>query len=739
MVSLNKKNISDLFEKVKANYLRPLDLLPDNLKDSFYRRIGQYNLLLNKYAQENESFSKAWDTLDKDQKFLWLNTLRQFGVKSDEFNTISDSLLGGGSAQKFKRMIHDVYTDPLFGTKIPLNDKFIPGVAQYILANKPAGIKEKRMSASSVMKHMNSEADPKGLLTLMARDSKYNPFERGYSSLQRRLKKYTILGMRPEDGTYAYLDDAMEYIGPLKRTTAVNPITGRTLTDPFGKPLLLTSDLIKKMKLPAESIKTEIVDPKFVFRKSHEVSNPYESSLYDDINTYLKDNFKGNDDPNAKAINRFVNNLKGEELDLNIFDRIGDALIYQSLVNNPGTISGNALDALKSNVSNKALVKAGNLLLEDKDLSSKLFGASSSLSHKRTELGDSLTGSTIKIGDKGFTIPDYTDRVQARLKSHLWLSNIVDSIYKSNVDNKDEAIKGVVDFLKSTTPLESTSMLKDLQSKGVDVLELMGSAMKESNRVAGRIIPENQRGLFQNSMFRSMRMSESALNDIDELVRNVKGFIHKDAEATDKLKSVGRATLAKGALFGLPGVIAGDVLDVAQNALPEEQQVQMQQYRNTLGKIGVIATPASMIGINTSRLVQPTIQGNPFSVANVPIISEIKALTGQGDAKSNQGKLTQGVGAGIRLGSAIGRVVAPSNPVVGILNSINPSATGRVAYEGLRTLGIAPDSVAPGKYQFTPNEVRSQTPISYVNAILGTTPDWQEKKTLKLIKALNNE
>lgn len=739
MVSINKKNISDLFEKVKANYLRPLDLLPDNLKDSFYRRIGQYNLLLNKYAQENESFSKAWDTLDKDQKFLWLNTLRQFGVKSDEFNTISDSLLGGGSAQKFKRMIHDVYTDPLFGTKIPLNDKFIPGVAQYILANKPAGIKEKRMSASSVMKHMNSEADPKGLLTLMARDSKYNPFERGYSSLQRRLKKYTILGMRPEDGTYAYLDDAMEYIGPLKRTTAVNPITGRTLTDPFGKPLLLTPDLIKKMKLPAESIKTEIVDPKFVFRKSHEVSNPYESSLYDDINTYLKDNFKGNDDPNAKAINRFVNNLKGEELDLNIFDRIGDALIYQSLVNNPGTISGNALDALKSNVSNKALVKAGNLLLEDKDLSSKLFGASSSLSHKRTELGDSLTGSTIKIGDKGFTIPDYTDRVQARLKSHLWLSNIVDSIYKSNVDNKDEAIKGVVDFLKSTTPLESTSMLKDLQSKGVDVLELMGSAMKESNRVAGRIIPENQRGLFQNSMFRSMRMSESALNDIDELVRNVKGFIHKDAEATDKLKSVGRATLAKGALFGLPGVIAGDVLDVAQNALPEEQQVQMQQYRNTLGKIGVIATPASMIGINTSRLVQPTIQGNPFSVANVPIISEIKALTGQGDAKSNQGKLTQGVGAGVRLGSAIGRVIAPSNPVVGILNSINPSATGRVAYEGLRTLGIAPDSVAPGKYQFTPNEVRSQTPISYVNAILGTTPDWQEKKTLKLIKALNNE
>ena len=69
----------------------------------------------------------------------------------------------------------------------------------------------------------------------------------------------------------------------------------------------------------------------------------------------------------------------------------------------------------------------------------------------------------------------------------------------------------------------------------------------------------------------------------------------------------------------------------------------------------------------------------------------------------------------------------------------NPSATGRVAYEGLRTLGVAPDSVAPGQYNFTPTEVRNQTPISYINAILGTTPDWQEKKTMKLMKALNNE
>jgi hypothetical protein len=57
----------------------------------------------------------------------------------------------------------------------------------------------------------------------------------------------------------------------------------------------------------------------------------------------------------------------------------------------------------------------------------------------------------------------------------------------------------------------------------------------------------------------------------------------------------------------------------------------------------------------------------------------------------------------------------------------------------MRTLGIAPDSVAPGQYNFTPTEVRNQTPISYINAILGTTPDWQEKKTMKLMKALNNE
>lgn len=739
MTPINKKNIVDIFEKVKASYLRPLDLLPDNLKEETYRRIGQYNILLNKYAQGNEPFSKAWDALDKEKKLLWLDTLRQGGVNSDAFTSMSTALLGEGSAQNFKRMIHDVYNDPLFGTKIPLNDKFIPGVAQYILDRKPAGLKEKRMSATAVMKHMNSEADPKGLLTLMARDSKYNPFEKGYSSLQRRLKKYTVLGMRPEEGTYAYLDDAMQNIGPLVKRTALNSVTGKPILDPFGKPLLLTQDLIRKMGIPAEAIKTEIVDPKFVFRKNHEVANPYESSLYDQIDTYLKTNFKGTNDPQAEAVNRFVNNLKGDNLDLNVFDKVGDALIYQSLVNNPGTIAGNALDSLKANVSNKALVDAGNLLLKDKDLSSQLFGASSALSHKRTELGDSLTGSTIKIGDKGFTLPDYTDMAQSRLKSHLWLSTMLDKLYKSKVENPEEAVKGVVNFLKSTTPGESVAMLKALESKGVDVLDLMGSAMKESNRVAGRIIPENQRGVFQNSMFRSMRMADSALNDMDELVRNVKGFIHKDAEATDKLKSVGRATLAKTALFGLPGVVAGDVLDTVQNTLPEEQQANMQQLRNTLGKIGVIATPASMIGINTSRLVQPTIQGNPFAVANVPLFSEIASLTGQGDSKSNQGKLTQGVGAGVKLGSAIGRVIAPSNPIVGVLNAINPSATGRVAYEGLRTLGVAPDSVAPGQYNFTPTEVRNQTPISYINAILGTTPDWQEKKTMKLMKALNNE
>jgi hypothetical protein len=739
MTQLSMKNITDFFERVMASYLRPLDLLTPELNDKAMTRIGQVDLLLNKYAQGNEGFSKAWDKLNEEQKVQWIYALHQGeGVVSPEFMNVSNSLLGEGSGLNFKRLNHDVYFDPMVGTPVPVNKNHIPGIAKAILGHKPAGLTEKRMSTSSVMKHMNNEADPKGLITLLARDPKYNPFESAYSSLRRRLNKYTLLGMRPEEGTYAYLDDAMQAIGPLVKRTALNSVTGKPILDPLGNPLLLTEDLIKKMKIPAEAIKTEIVDPKFVFRKSHEVNNPYESSLYDDIDNYIKENFKGNDNPKVDAINRLVNNLKGDNLELNIFDRVMDGLIYQSLVNNPGTIFGNALDALKANISNKALLAAGKLMASDKELS-RMFGASSAKTHKRTELGDSLTGSSIKIGDKGFTLPDYTDMAQSRLKSHLWLATILDTLYKKELKNPDEAIQGVVNFLKSTTPQESVTMLKDLNSKGIDILELMGSAMKESNRVAGRIIPENQRGMFQNSAFRMLRMSDSALNDIDEMARNVKGFIHGDAQAKDKLKAVGRATLAKGALFGLPGVVAGDALDTVQNILPEEQQAQMQQMRNTLGKFGVISGPASMVGINTSRLVQPTIQGNPFAVANVPIISELASLTGQGDAKSNQGKLTQGVGAGVRIGASIGRVIAPSNPFVGILNAINPSATGRVAYEGMRTLGIAPDSVAPGQYNFTPTEVRNQTPISYINAILGTTPDWQEKKTMKLMKALNNE
>jgi len=56
----------------------------------------------------------------------------------------------------------------------------------------------------------------------------------------------------------------------------------------------------------------------------------------------------------------------------------------------------------------------------------------------------------------------------------------------------------------------------------------------------------------------------------------------------------------------------------------------------------------------------------------------------------------------------------------------------------MRTLGVAPDSVGPLQYKLGGN-VRVQTPVSYFNAILGTSPDWQDKKLRNLVRALKNE
>lgn len=725
---LKTGNAEKVARAVKSEYLRPMDLIKDPaIREEFYRGVGQANLLKTRYADGADKAREVWAKLDVrkpedvEKRLAFMEATHTLGMGHPDYAQTVDSILGEGTGQVTKNLGWEVYQDPLIGSPMSILDNYVPGVSKAVSKNKGASIEKVKVPLKTVVRSLRNPESRREIFKKMAIDPEYNPFDLMYNNLNRRLNNNTILGMIPEEGTVQKIEDLNDggvnfyRVGPAYK---VDPETKKVIVDP-------------ETNIP------KTVTPKYRYRTADEFRiNPYERNSYGMLKKYLKENYTEGD-PEQKALQGFIESLRGAAEPPKFLDKVSDGAMYASLVNNLSTLFGNSLDGLKANVSNEALLEAGRLLQEDKALRKTLAGSSAVLSHKRTELGDTLTAANIPVGKTGVTIPDVTDRVQTLSKAHIWLSVMLDRINKAEGIDTDLVKKDLVSYLNAPNRKEAQQVLGKMLAYKVDPLDFMAQAMSESDRIAGRIIPQNQRPMFGNSAFRVFKIADSALKDTEQNAQSIMNVFRGDKNSIDNLKALGRTTLVKGSLFGMPGVVSGDIVDTVQSVLPEEQQVQLQEARNN--KFGLVAAPLRAVGINTDRLVQPTVQLNPFINTGVPLVTDIMNVAGQGNALSEKGRVGQQLGSGVKLAMIGSRLLAPMNPAVGVLNALNPTATSRVAYEGLRTLGIAPDSEAPGVYKFGRNNTRTQNPISYVNAILGTSPDWEDKKLQTLIASLKNE
>jgi hypothetical protein len=685
---------ADLKDPILAAVMRPYIHMPDNFQQALFRNIARERVFLSKYSKGVDNLVNRFNELPAEKKgarYEIIKLMAQKKLGTDEAKNYIDGVLGNGSHDIIYALHSGGYQDPLFGSPMLLNEGYVPDMTKTLMKRKKdtdayfarmekiAKVTTKTdrdAFRKAHVRQLQEDGYNEGALQLWASDKDNNLISALYRKMERNADMHIVLGAM-------YDEEA-------------NKLTR------VGNRLVRTEDTPRTVQT--------------TFRSQSD--NPLDTTLGYNMQLWIEEN-KDNPDmkERVKAVSDMLQRLqKNPDTKAGILSKVMDAYTFSNLNNNLGTVARSTFDVLKTTASNKNIQDAASTLLsnENRPLRKNLLLSTDNMTQRANEFGRTM-GKEL--------IPDISQKAETYLKSHTWLANTLDTA--EQLDPTGE--KG----LKSA--VEKFFVTQDATYLTPDVLQSLAGGLKELNRTGSRVHPAFQRPMF-NSNLSAFKLAETGINDLQEFYHNVpKALITREPEATKKAVASARTLAAKAALFGLgAAVIPSEVSDFVQERLPEDQQANMQNTRNALDKFGLVSGPASLLGMNTNALVQSGIPGPINLINQVPIYDDVKTLIGDGTAMSKKGQTTSTIAGATRLGALLSRVVAPGSATAGVLNAMNPSASGRLVYEGLVTAGIAPTSVAPTVYEVKGLGNVQQTPISYINAILGTNPDYINAKTQRL-------
>jgi len=650
---------------------RATDVLPKETQQLLMSRILRVKMVATKYTEDVPLFANKYDALAKEEKLKILDSISIHGANSDVAQQTMDTLLGEGAGKKWIDISQNIFKDNLSGTRMNTNVRFIPGAKEAVIP----GVKK---------------LNEKGKFNLKAIKTQHlgeDGYTKGITSLLAGNKNYNLFRAQVRNASKQ-----------LNRYSVLG----------FAPKPLLDGDTAKALSWADKSTLDAMPEGLEIPGRS-------------DLGRQLQDMMASEDTPLPvkNEVQKMYNYLAGTQAPDNIVDTVNKALIYSSLTNNLGTAIRSIFDPLKSTADMKSLMEA----LTDANVGGPaakkmLEGMGGSVAQKPTELGHSMFKELI---------PDFAQGFEAKQKGYIIYANAISKAKELDPSGELGILPRMMAVLQGQE-VDNFAKVDEL------VLESLTHGLTETNRVASKVSPIYQRPIFKGGL-QYLALSETGINDVQQVGRALVGSFKGDPESLKRLAAYGRTAAIKTALFGLPALVAADGIDFVQDRLPEDQQAGFQNARNTLSDIGLLSTPMSMLGMDSSRLVQPAIETNPLNLfSTVPFIDDVNNLIGEGKARSKQGQTTAVGTSGVRLTALAARLLAPANPITQVVSAVNAAAVSRLGYQGLRTFGMAPDSTGPGTYEVHGLGEKTQNPVDILNAILSTNRDYRDKKTIRLNK-----
>lgn len=673
-------NLKEFGKELQGAFTRSYDLFPSDIKADLLKKGAVINKLQSDYAINIPKYEKAYQKLSTEDKRKVLSAIYNTGSDDTYTHGVLDTLLGEGAGRAYQDLTFNYAFDPLITNRPVLNKKYIPGLSSK--AKELKGLTEnefdRAVGGSGVVEEKAGKSlqdNLQGLLTLLSRDPNYNLYTKAHKKLIRNLNDYEVLGRA---------------VDPESIVSNVDEL-GRTYYTPMTK---------GEMLLPA-------------------ITYYAPGSIYDRIRKYTTST-KTLPKSAINSIEKTVAHLAGSPVEKDPLDSIATALQYSTLANNPGTVIRSFPEIFKTTASNTNLLEAAKSLYKDKELRNSIVGTAAPTRPYSTEFGKT----TITQG----ILPDFAELADANQKGLTLLANSMQ--YLDDL-NKPNLKADLVEYYKARGSDAETLRQEVLKEHGVDLIDAMAHGVSEIDRAVARTSPANARGVLASGLGHTFRFIDQPLQEAAQNFKSIKegyfggGKDSVDINARRKANAALRTAGFKTALFGPTGLVAADVLDVAKPFMDSKSQEELEKSKQRLSMLGLVNTPAAMLGFDTSKLVNPVVAPLPIIESN-PIISTGLNLLGQGEARSEVGKLKAGVSSGVSAAGALARLVAPSSPVAEVLSALNPSITGRAFLEVARAAGMSPDSERPFVYKLGDVE-KTQGLQNLLGIPLGTTPDYRDR------------